>query len=70
MASESPASDLDELVDILSERSGVRVDRGVRTSSVVSTLQGGSFRSAALLPMPRALPKSRPATSVSTRIRG
>jgi hypothetical protein len=38
LASESPASDLDQLVDVLSERSGVRVDRGVRTSSVVSTL--------------------------------
>ncbi len=38
MASESPASDLDQLVDVLSERSGVRVDRGVRSSSVVSTL--------------------------------
>ena len=45
LASESPASDLDQLVDVLSERSGVRVDRGVRASSVVSTLQGGSFRS-------------------------
>jgi len=44
LASESKASDLDQLVDVLSERSGVRVDRGVRASSVVSTLQGGSFR--------------------------
>ena len=38
LASDSPASDLDQLVDVLSERSGVRVDRGVRASSVVSTL--------------------------------
>jgi hypothetical protein len=42
MASESPASDLDELVEVISERSGVRVDRGVRTSSVVSTLTQGA----------------------------
>ena len=51
LASESPASDLDQLVDVLSERSGVRVDRGVRSSSVVSTLlQGAGVRSAAGLP--------------------
>jgi hypothetical protein len=48
LASESRASDLDQLVDVLSERSGVRVDRGVRTSSVVSALQGGSFRTSAV----------------------
>jgi hypothetical protein len=42
LASESPASDLDQLVDVLSERSGVRVDRGVRASSVVSTLTQGA----------------------------
>jgi hypothetical protein len=42
LASESPASDLDELVDVLSERAGVRVDRGVRASSVVSTLTQGT----------------------------
>jgi hypothetical protein len=36
--SESPASDLDLLVDELSSRSGVRVDRGVRSSSVGSVL--------------------------------
>jgi hypothetical protein len=36
--SESPASDLDRLVDQLATRSGVRVDRGVRASSVVSVL--------------------------------
>jgi hypothetical protein len=36
--SESPASDLDHLVDDLAMRSGVRVDRGVRLSSVVSVL--------------------------------
>jgi len=38
LRSESPASDLDELVDTLAERASVRVDRGVRTSSVVSVL--------------------------------
>ncbi|MEO7032719.1 MAG: hypothetical protein ABI548_02725 [Polyangiaceae bacterium] len=44
--SESPASDLDELVDELSTRAGVRVDRGVRLSSVVSALMqsGGGSR--------------------------
>jgi hypothetical protein len=36
--SESPASDLDRLVDALAARAGVRVDRGVRSSSVVSVL--------------------------------
>jgi hypothetical protein len=36
--SESPASDLDQLVDALALRAGVRVDRGVRASSVVSVL--------------------------------
>jgi hypothetical protein len=36
--SESPASDLDQLVDELSARCSVRVDRGVRLSSVVSVL--------------------------------
>ncbi len=41
-ASESPASDLDQLVDLLSERAGVRVDRGVRASSVVSALMHGA----------------------------
>ena len=47
LASESPASDLDQLVDALSERSGVRVDRGVRVSSVVSSLmQGAASRGA------------------------
>ncbi|MEI9938538.1 MAG: hypothetical protein WDO69_15075 [Pseudomonadota bacterium] len=54
LASESPASDLDQLVDVLSERSGVRVDRGVRTSSVVSTLQGGSFRTGVSSHAPRS----------------
>ncbi|MEP7051156.1 MAG: hypothetical protein ABJB12_12430 [Pseudomonadota bacterium] len=43
--SESPASDLDQLVDELSTRTGARVDRGVRASSLVSALlQGGSAR--------------------------
>ena len=51
LVSESPASDLDQLVEVLSERSGVRVDRGVRASSVVSTLTqgGGSSRSSGTL---------------------
>lgn len=48
LASESPASDLDQLVDTLAERAGVRVDRGVRSSSVVSVLlQGASSRASA-----------------------
>ncbi|HEY3253339.1 MAG TPA: hypothetical protein VGJ91_05305 [Polyangiaceae bacterium] len=55
LASESPASDLDQLVDVLSERSGVRVDRGVRASSVVSTLlQGASARSGGPSSVPRS----------------
>ena len=41
LASESPASDLDELVDTLALRAKVRVDRGVRASSVVSVLMQG-----------------------------
>ncbi len=42
--SESPAADLDLLVDELSARTGVRVDRGVRASSVASVLlqRGGA----------------------------
>jgi hypothetical protein len=55
LASESPAADLDQLVDVLSERSGVRVDRGVRVSSVVSTLtQSPGARSGASAPSPRS----------------
>ncbi len=38
LTGESPASDLDELVDTLAARASVRVDRGVRASSVVSVL--------------------------------
>jgi hypothetical protein len=38
VSSESRASDLDQLVDTLAERASVRVDRGVRASSVVSAL--------------------------------
>jgi len=54
-AGESPASDLDRLVDVLSERSGVRVDRGVRASSVVSTLtQGAGALSGGSSPSARA----------------
>jgi hypothetical protein len=56
LASESPASDLDQLVDVLSERSGVRADRGVRVSSVVSALQGGNFRTGSV---PSAAPRSK-----------
>lgn len=44
LAGESPASDLDQLVDLLAAHAGIRVDRGVRASSVVSALQGGNFR--------------------------
>ena len=48
MASESPASDLDQLVDTIAQRASVRVDRGVRASSVVSVLtQGASSRAGA-----------------------
>jgi len=55
LASESPASDLDELVDVLSERSGVRVDRGVRASSVVSNLtQSVGTRAGAPAPAARS----------------
>ena len=48
LASEGPASDLDELVDSLAVRAHVRVDRGVRASSVVSVLSqlSGSLRAA------------------------
>jgi hypothetical protein len=53
--SESPASDLDELVDELSARASVRVDRGVRTSSVVSVLmQSPGGRSAPNSQAPRS----------------
>lgn len=44
LGSESPASDLDQMVDGLAQRASIRVDRGVRASSVVSALQGGNFR--------------------------
>lgn len=55
LASESPASDLDQLVEAISERSGVRVDRGVRASSVVSTLtQGAAPRSGGPSQAPRS----------------
>ncbi|HET7544210.1 MAG TPA: hypothetical protein VFK05_30275 [Polyangiaceae bacterium] len=55
LANDSPAADLDQLVDLLSQRSGVRVDRGVRTSSVVSTLtQGGASRSSGTVQAVRA----------------
>ena len=56
LASESPASDLDQLVDTLSARAGVRVDRGVRASSVVSVLtqSANSRASTGLSQAPRA----------------
>ncbi|HEX3776354.1 MAG TPA: hypothetical protein VHV51_17900 [Polyangiaceae bacterium] len=54
-ASESPAQDLDRLVDLLASRAGVRVDRGVRASSVVSVLLQSAGRSIA--------PSSREAAS-------
>jgi len=56
LASESIASDLDQLVDVLAERANIRVDRGVRTSSVASALQGGSFRTAGV---PSHAPRSK-----------
>lgn len=45
--SESPAADLDRLVDTIAARAGVRVDRGVRASSVVSALAQAPGRSLA-----------------------
>jgi len=55
--SESPASDLDRLVDGLAARAKVRVDRGVRLSSVVSVLmQAPGQRS---LAPPSQAPRSR-----------
>src|SRR5450755_764702 len=55
--SESPASDLDRLVDGLAARAKVRVDRGVRLSSVVSVLmQSPGQRS---LAPPTQAPRSR-----------
>ena len=53
--SESPASDLDELVNELSTRASVRVDRGVRLSSVVSVLmQSNSARNSPVSQAPRS----------------
>jgi hypothetical protein len=53
--SESPASDLDALVNELSVRSGVRVDRGVRSSSVASVLmQSPGGRTAPVSQAPRS----------------
>jgi len=44
---ESTVADLDRLVDLLATRANVRVDRGVRSSSVVSVaFQGGAPRNA------------------------
>ncbi|MET0792798.1 MAG: hypothetical protein ABW061_14860 [Polyangiaceae bacterium] len=56
LTSESPASDLDELVDTLATRASVRVDRGVRASSVVSVLtQSANTRgNASMPPAPRS----------------
>jgi len=60
LTSESKASDLDQLVDAISARSGVRVDRGVRASSVVSALaQGALSRSGG----PSQAPRSKEAPS-------
>jgi hypothetical protein len=59
--SESPATDLDRLVDTLAKRASVRVDRGVRSSSVVSVLmQAPGQRSVA--PVSQA-PRSKEAPS-------
>ncbi len=54
--SESPAADLDRLVDAIAARTGVRVDRGVRSSSVVSALAQTPGRS---LAPNSAAPRSR-----------
>lgn len=56
LVGESPASDLDQLVDTLAERAAIRVDRGVRSSSVVSVLTqaGGSRGNASGPPVPRS----------------
>ena len=51
LTSESPASDLDALVDTLAARASVRVDRGVRASSVVSVLmQSANTRTGTSIP--------------------
>ncbi|MEO6603261.1 MAG: hypothetical protein ABIQ16_25475 [Polyangiaceae bacterium] len=61
LTSESPASDLDELVDTLAERASVRVDRGVRASSVVSALmQSANARGNTSVP---PAPRSKEAAS-------
>jgi hypothetical protein len=61
LSSESPASDLDELVDTLAQRASVRVDRGVRASSVVSALMhGASTRGNTTVP---PAPRSKEAAS-------
>jgi hypothetical protein len=60
--SESTAADLDRLVDLIAERAGVRVDRGVRTSSVVSALmQAPGQRS--VVPVSQQAPRSKEAPS-------
>jgi hypothetical protein len=52
---ESPVSDLDELVEALATRAAVRVDRGVRGSSVTSVLlQSGAPRAIANSQAPRS----------------
>jgi len=53
--SESPAADLDRLVDTVATRARVRVDRGVRSSSVVSALAQSPGRSLTpSVPAPRS----------------
>ncbi|MBX3126943.1 MAG: hypothetical protein KF718_09515 [Polyangiaceae bacterium] len=49
LGSDSPAQNLDEVVEVLSGRVGVRVDRGGRTSSILSYLSGPA-RSATPVP--------------------
>jgi hypothetical protein len=56
LSGESTVSDLDQLVDTIAERASVRVDRGVRSSSVVSVLtqSTGARGSASGPPVPRS----------------
>jgi hypothetical protein len=64
--SESPAADLDRLVDALAVRVNVRVDRGVRSSSVVSVLmQAPGQRS--ITPPSSPASASQPSRSQSAR---
>jgi len=56
LAGESPASDLDQLVDWLAERAAVRVDRSIRASSLASFTSGSALRRATPMPGAAAQP--------------